>query len=111
LLKKTVVFKILQDDILNQLSEILNLPISKWFLLSSYEIWESIGFTSEKSFFFLQILTFYIILYLKNMIRAKTIFSVCHVPPPFGEICATPTASPLKARKLKISGKLQFGPT
>jgi hypothetical protein len=44
------------------------------FLLSSYEIWESIGFTSEKSIFFLQISTFYIILYHKNMIKAKKEF-------------------------------------
>jgi hypothetical protein len=62
---------------------------------------------------YLQISTLYTILYLKNMIRAKK-NSVCHVPPPplaYAEICATPTASTLKARKLIISGKLQFGPT
>jgi hypothetical protein len=42
------------------------------------------------------------------MITAKK-KSVCHVPPPYGEICATLTASPLRARELKIFGKLQLG--
>jgi hypothetical protein len=42
-----------------------------FFLLSTYKIWESIGFTSENSKKKLQILTFLAILFLKNMFRAR----------------------------------------
>jgi hypothetical protein len=52
----------------------------------------------------IEILTFYAILYLNNMFGAKKNFRLSRaaVAPPLTEICATPTASPLKARELKF---------
>jgi hypothetical protein len=68
---------------------------------------ESIGLVTGKMFFYCRFSRFRTFYGLKHDLSEKKMFRLSRA----GVICATPTASPLKDRKLKFWLSESFGPT
>jgi hypothetical protein len=65
-----------------------------------YEV--SIGLVTEKMIFFITDFHVLVLFMAKKHDLSDKKISVCHAPLPFVNICTTPTASPLQARKRKF---------
>jgi hypothetical protein len=87
----------------------VRLRMGNWkFLLATHGIWGKYWFSAEKNENFFSLI---FISWCDDL--SDKFLSVRHapLPPPFAQICVTPTASALWARKLKFWLPESFGPT